>query len=135
MDMKSRNTTRRLLLYFLLVLAVASLLGAVAWVIVQALPSTSNGSAAQISLAYARQTMSWSRGPDVSVSREVTLRQLDAALRRDVPASVRRDVNIPDLIRRFGASHRVELVILSGTYYSLPPDEGANINGKVVVLV
>jgi hypothetical protein len=67
--------------------------------------------------------------------RVVPLDELKAALSGRVPAHVAQDVNVSDLIARYGPKHRVALVVLSGSYNSLPPDEGVPVTGDVVALV
>ena len=78
--------------------------------------------------------MAWERGPTVAWSRLVRLGELDAAL-QPVHLAGRHDVNTVDLIHRYGKERQVDLVVLQGRFNTLPPDEGVNVNGEVVVLV
>jgi hypothetical protein len=91
--------------------------------------------AADAALQYAKQYMTWSQGPKVSSTHVVPLGGLSVALRRYVPAPLRDDVNAGQLSRTYGLKTKVSLIVLSGTFYSLPPDEGVNVNGDVVAIV
>lgn len=86
-------------------------------------------------LAYAHARTLWTSGPTIRSVRVVPLDELKAALSGRVPAHVAQDVNVSDLIARYGPKHRVALVVLSGSYNSLPPDEGVPVTGDVVALV
>jgi hypothetical protein len=79
--------------------------------------------------------MVWVSGPTIQSTHLVTAEGLPSALRQFVPLPVRADVNVQDLIRRYGARHQFTLILLRGTYNSLPPDEGIDIHGDVVELV
>ncbi|MGH2449368.1 MAG: hypothetical protein ACRDFS_12300 [Chloroflexota bacterium] len=85
-------------------------------------------------LSYARRYMVWSAGPKVVSSEVVPLAHLGRTL-SGVQPSVRQDLNAASIIKRYGAKRRVAQVILKGTYNSLPPDEGVEISGEVVVIV
>jgi hypothetical protein len=89
----------------------------------------------QTALRYAHTQIIWSKGPSVQSSRILPLRRLAAALRTSVTPGVARVVNVPDLLHRFGPNQRVALVVLFGSFNSLPPDEGVVIASQVVVLV
>lgn len=91
--------------------------------------------AAQAAISYARSTTSWQSGPTAQSVRLVTLRHLGSTLRHAVPASLADDVNLPDLIRRYGPDRQVALVVLAGVFNTLPQDEGVVINGQVVAVV
>jgi hypothetical protein len=78
--------------------------------------------------------MVWTHGPGVQSVQTVPLAQLPDAM-RPLPSSVRDNVNVSDLLRRFGRRERVAVVIMTGTYNSLPPDEGVDVKGQVVALV
>ena len=86
-------------------------------------------------LTYAQQHMVWIKGPTVQSSRTVELRGLEPALARAVSPTLRRDVNVEELLHRYGPNRQVTLVILNGVYNTLPPDEGVTVRGAVVVLV
>lgn len=86
-------------------------------------------------LSYARGNTVWTKGPAVRATRIVRLKDLNAALAATTPGSVRPHIAVSDLIRQYGPEREVGLVVLTGTYYTLPPDEGVNLNGNVVVLV
>lgn len=121
----------RLLLALLL---AAVLIGAGFWWVRAAFPSESNR-AGQAALAYAKQTTVWVSGPSVQSVSLMRLAQLDAGLRRTVSPRVRSDVNVHDLIRSYGPNRQVALVVLSGVYNSLPPDEGVVAHGVMVSVV
>lgn len=87
-------------------------------------------------LAYAHARTLWTSGPTIRSERVVPLDQLNAALvQASVPLHIRQDVNVPDFIAHYGATHRVALVVLFGSYNSLPPDEGVPVTGDVVAIV
>jgi hypothetical protein len=52
-----------------------------------------------------------------------------------LPPPTQHDVNVPDLIHRYGANRSVDMVVVHGVFNSLPPDEGVVVRGTVVVLV
>jgi len=56
-------------------------------------------------------------------------------LAASVPADVVKDINVPELIHQFGANRQVGLIVPSGVFNSLPPDEGVVEHSQVVVLV
>ena len=91
-----------------------------------------NGSTA---LSYARKHIVWLQGPRVRSTHTIPLRRLQPLLARTVSSTLRNDVNVPDLERRYGPDRKVAVVILNGVYNSLPPDEGIDIRGDMVVLV
>jgi hypothetical protein len=97
--------------------------------------SIGTAGAPDIALTYARQHMVWVRGPTLRSSHMATLRTLEPLLTSTVSSSVKDDVNVPDLVHRFGANRKVALVVLTGVYNSLPPDEGMDIQGEVIALV
>lgn len=90
---------------------------------------------AQAAVRYANTQIVWNRGPSVTSTRVLPLDGLSAALKKTVPRHVAQDVNIADLIHRFGARREIALVVLTGDFNSLPPDEGVVFNGQIVVLV
>jgi hypothetical protein len=97
---------------------------------------SSGGSAAtQAALQYARTEMVWIQGPSVGHERTATMGALPALLRTLASTSLRQDVNTADLIRRYGPHRPVDIIVLSGVYNSLPPDEGVNVQGEVLLLV
>jgi hypothetical protein len=107
-------------------------------VLVAALSSSSaspQDPAAAAALSYARHYMVWTRGPSVQSLHVLPLRQLDSAVAEYVPVVVRKDINVADLVQQYGPNKRVALVVLSGAFNSLPPDEGVTINGGVVAIV
>lgn len=105
------------------------------WFLRAASAPSEESRAGQTAASYSQQQMVWTSGPTVSSVHILALRHLRPALAASVPSQLRQDVNLGDLERRYGANRQVALVVLSGVYNSLPPDEGVNINGKVVVLV
>jgi hypothetical protein len=116
-----------------LVVAFAAI--AILWVVFGAARTSPQDQVAQQGLSYAQQKMVWTSGPMIRIVQEVTAGTLEAALRRSVSSPVRANVNVPDLVRRYGRHHRFVLVILHGTYNSLPPDEGVEVLGDMVELV
>jgi hypothetical protein len=91
--------------------------------------------AGNAALAYARARTVWYSGPVVQSVRTVPLDRLQGALRASVPAHIQQDVNIPALIRQYGPHRQVALVVLNGSYNSLPPDEGVTVHGDWVAIV
>lgn len=89
----------------------------------------------QIGLDYTRQYMVWQSGPSLVSSRTLALRQLSAVMRTSLPRPTQHDVNVPDLIHRYGANRLVDMVVVHGVFNTLPPDEGIVVRGTVVVLV
>jgi hypothetical protein len=108
---------------------------AIVWVTYAASASSPQSRASQAALAYAGRYMTWSRGPHVDSVHIVPLRRLSAILATAATPTLRKDVNVGELVRRYGLNSRVALVILSGTYYSLPPDEGVYVTGEAAVLM
>jgi hypothetical protein len=98
-------------------------------------PASSQSRVTTAALDYGRRYMVWSSGPTAQGTYVVPIGQLGAAVAQHVPPDVRQDVNVPDLVRRYGPRREVGLVILHGDFNSLPPDEGIISNGDVVVLV
>ncbi|HLJ67286.1 MAG TPA: hypothetical protein VKX16_07980 [Chloroflexota bacterium] len=126
---------RRLLHWGIPLLALALIAGGALLLVLATRGSSAPSPLAQDALAYGRHEMVWQTGPVLQSIRVIALRDLGPALSAAVPARVRQDVNVPDLIRRFGANRRVGLAILRGTFNSLPPDEGIVLTGDAVVLV
>lgn len=91
--------------------------------------------ATQAGMAYARQTVVWIHGPTVQRVRVVPMRDLAATLRTTSDTALRHDVDTTSLVREYGPAHRVEVIVLAGTYNSLPPDEGVDVQGDVLVVV
>ncbi len=83
---------------------------------------------------FGKSTIVWSQGPSLRDGRVVQLDGLQEAL-SSLPLPTRYDVDVAGLERQYGANRRVALVILRGTYNSLPPDEGVDVYGNIVVLV
>lgn len=128
--LSQRRRSRILLVGFLLAAALAI---AVVW---SSLASGSGQSdATQAGLDYARLHMVWSGGPNLRSAHVVPLGQLDAALARYTSPTVRRDVNVPQLIRQYGPNRQVDLVVLNGVFNTLAPDEGVIVHADVVALV
>lgn len=98
-------------------------------------PSSGGSSVDQAALRYAGQQIVWNQGPTVQSTHIVRLGDLQHTLAAATPPRVANDVNVPALIQRYGAGRQVALVVLSGEFNSLPPDEGVVARGDVVVLV
>jgi hypothetical protein len=86
-------------------------------------------------LTVAREQMVWAHGPSVVSRQAISLSDLPAALHRSVSPRVVSDVNVPGLIRRYGAHRKIVLVVMTGEYNSLPPDEGIEVNGEAIAIV
>jgi len=104
------------------------------WFALSASATSTQDRAGQAALSYAQQRLVWNSGPSVQSVHLVVLRKLRPALAASVPPSTAQNVNLDDLIHRYGANRLVALVVLHGVYNSLPPDEGVNVNGDIVVL-
>jgi hypothetical protein len=113
---------------------VAVLLAVLAGQLIWSQTHSSSDPARQAALRYATHVMVWSSGPSVTESRLIRFRDLQAALKTVTPR-LRADVNVPDLLSQYGPNRKVEMVILSGTYDSLPPGEGVELHGEVLVLI
>jgi hypothetical protein len=71
----------------------------------------------------------------VTEVRIVPLTRLSAAVHRAVTAQLADDVNVADLQRRVGRDRRVAMVVLHGTFNTLPPAEGVTITGNMIAVV
>lgn len=91
--------------------------------------------AAQAALRYVGTEMVWTQGPTITQERTGTMGALPRLLPTMASTSLRKDVNTADLIRRFGPNRPIDIIVLSGVYNSLPPDEGVNVRGEALVLV
>lgn len=97
--------------------------------------SSGHSAAAQAALRYVGTEMVWTQGPTIAHERTGTMGALPGLLQTMANTSLRKDVNTADLIRRFGPHRRIDIIVLSGVYNSLPPDEGVNVQGEALVLV
>lgn len=97
--------------------------------------SSAGSRAEQTGINYAQQYFVWSNGPTVVSRQTLPLGRLPAALRSAVPVAVSQDVNTDQLLQQYGPHRTVALDVFHGTYNSLPPDEGLQLTGDVVVLV
>jgi len=104
-------------------------------VAVSGAPPAADSRALQKEENYGRQEVVWSQGPSIESKRVVPLSRLSAALASAVPAATGQNVGTAALEKRYGPRRRVAMVVLRGTYNSLPPDEGVNVSGDVVILV
>ena len=93
------------------------------------------GTAGDAALRYARKEMVWTHGPSILHERAATMGALPSLLPRLASATLRNDVNAADLIRRFGPGRKIDIIVLTGVYNSLPPDEGVNVQGEALVLL
>jgi len=91
--------------------------------------------AQQTGMDYAQQYFVWAHGPTVVSQQTLPLGRLPAALHSAVPVAVSQDVNTDQLLQQYGPHRTVALDVFHGTYNSLPPDEGLQLTGDVVVLV
>ncbi len=131
----SRSGTRRLR-GPLILLAVCAVLGCILLVALaySASAGTSESAPTRAGLIYANNVMVWIHQPVIVHTRNAELGALPSILPSLTNTALRQNVNTADLIRRFGAHRRVQVLVLSGMYNSLPPDEGVNIQGEVIVL-
>ncbi len=97
--------------------------------------SSGRSDATQAGLQYARSEMVWTHGPSIAHQRAGTVGELPALLPLLAGATLRHDVNTAGLIRQYGPNRQVDILVLSGVYNSLPPDEGVNVQGEALVLV
>ncbi len=86
-------------------------------------------------LYYAQHQMQWISGPSLVSSYILPMRELPHALKLYVPKKLAEDVDAKDLIRRFGGSRQIGLVLLHGVFDTLPPGEGVIVHADVIVLV
>jgi hypothetical protein len=129
---KASRIRRPLMLLAVFLVLGAACLGAVAYTASAGSPGTD---ATEAGLSYSRTVMQWIHGPSIVHTRAISLAALPALLPHLTTPALRDDVNTSDLIRHFGPRRQVEVMVLSGTYNSLPPDEGVNIQGEVILLV
>jgi len=108
---------------------------AAAWVTVLSPLVSQRTDTTQVGLDYARTYLVWQSGPSLVSSRTLALRQLGGVMHTNLPPLTRHDVNVPDLIHHYGANRSVDMVVVHGVYNTLPPDEGIDVRGVVVVLV
>jgi hypothetical protein len=97
--------------------------------------SPGESAATQAGLQYARSEMVWTHGPSITHARTGTTGALPVLLRSLANTTLRQDVNTRDLIRQYGPRRKVDIIVLSGVYNSLPPDEGVDVQGEALVLV
>lgn len=97
-------------------------------------PESDAQKAADAAVAYGRTEMLWQKGPAATSTRLVPLRKLASTLERSTSASIAPHVNVPSLIERYGPNHRVAIVVLSGEFNSLPPDEGVELTTAVAIV-
>jgi hypothetical protein len=101
---------------------------------VSSLGSSSPDPLAQAAVAYARQQIIWDSGPTVTSVHVFPLRQLRQNLDAHAPPRVTADVNVSDLLRRYGPNVQTALVVLHGSFNSLPPGEGVTLHDAIVLL-
>ncbi len=119
----------------LIALAAIVLLSALVLFVQAGIVNSRQNSLTQAALTYGRRQMVWIKGPAAVSTHVIKLRNLRKDLRAEVPPSVWQDVNVAELLRQYGPSKQVGLVVLSGVFNSLPPDEGVDVHADVVVLV
>jgi hypothetical protein len=125
----------RLRLVALALLGIIVLAAAVVWIqSATAAPSAAQRAGA-IARTYAARTTLWNSGPTVTEVRIVPLTRLSATVHRAVTAQLADDVNVADLQRRVGRDLRVAMVVLHGTFNTLPPAEGVTITGNMIAVV
>jgi hypothetical protein len=104
------------------------------WLAVSFLTSSSPDPIGQAAVTYSRGQIIWDSGPTVVSVHTLPLRRLSQALASYAPARVVPDVNVPDLVRRFGPNLQVGLVVLHGSFNSLPPGEGVTLHDAIVLV-
>jgi hypothetical protein len=97
--------------------------------------SASGSIESRAALQYAASQMSWQSTPTVKLVQNGRIANLSSMLLRHVPEAVATGVNVPDLKRLYGAQTPITLVVLQGSYNSLPPDEGITSNSDVISIV
>jgi hypothetical protein len=125
--------TRLIAALFLIAVVLAAAIAIAGYEIVHS-SSDAQQRATQTGLDYSRNTMIWEKGPQVQSSAVVPMHSLPHAL-LSAPQSVQHDINVSDLIKQYGRNRLVDLVLLRGKFNTLPPGEGVDIYGQVVVLV
>ncbi|HEX6506164.1 MAG TPA: hypothetical protein VF221_00880, partial [Chloroflexota bacterium] len=126
--------TRRRILRVMVPAAIIICLAA-GWLVYSASAGSSTSSATRAGIAYAQDTMEWTSGPTLTHARVARVRDLPAVLPQITGAALRQDVNTADLQRRYGPDRQVDLVVLSGVFNTLAPDEGVNVHGEVLAVV
>lgn len=126
---------RRRFARLLLALIAVIVLSSVILLTQSSIVTSRTSSIGQAALGYAGQQMVWIKGPTVVSTHVIRLRDLAKRLRVEVPPAVWSDVNVRALLRQYGPTRQVGLVILSGVFNSLPPDEGVVVHADVIVLV
>jgi hypothetical protein len=106
-------------------------LGALA---ISSLNSSAPDPVARAAVAYSEQQIIWDTGPTVQSVHVFPLRQLGQELNAYAPARVVPDVNVADLLRRYGPNLQVGLVVLHGSFNSLPPGEGITLHDAIVLV-
>src|SRR5579872_2269336 len=119
------------------IFAAALILAGAGYIAVSTLAGQGGGTPdpiGQAALSYAGNTMQWDQGPNVQSTHVVPLGELRQALRTYAQPNVAADVNVSALEKQYGTSLRVGLVVLSGTFNTLPPDEGVLAHQAVAVV-
>lgn len=116
-----------------LLIALAAIAGIAYYALASAPTERSRVDAA--ALSYSRQQMVWLQGPTIRSTQFLRLGRLSAALARSVPRTVANNINVPELEQTYGRKRMIALVILTGVYNSLPPDEGVNLHGDAAVIL
>jgi len=105
-----------------------------AWVVLSSSGSKQPDPIARAAVSYSRQQIIWDSGPTVQNEHVVPMRQLSRTLLAYAPRHVALDVNIPALLKQYGPGYRVAVVVLHGSFNSLPPQEGLPVHDAVVLL-
>lgn len=122
---------RRLLIPVVALVLIATPL---LWLALSSRASGGESPDASAALAYARQQMVWIQGPHVRSVHTVPLNRLEGALAAYAPPNIRNDVNVSELVHRYGPRLDVAVVMLSGDFNSLPPDEGVVLHDAIVLV-
>jgi hypothetical protein len=89
---------------------------------------------AQAAVAYSQQQIIWDSGPTVRSVHVFSLGQLKQELNAYAPARVVPDVNTAELLRRHKPGLQVGLIVLHGSFNSLPPGEGITLHDAIVLV-
>lgn len=98
--------------------------------------SINTQSPGQVAMSYARRTLQWNQGPYLKGTYPTTMGSLESTMKRhQVPKHVMQDVNVQRLLQQYAPTLKVDLVVLTGVFDTLPPDEGITGPGTMVALV
>jgi hypothetical protein len=97
-------------------------------------PESDAQKAADAAVTYGRTQMVWDRGPRAASSHIVPMRDVTAAVTQYASPGIASHFNARVLVRQYGPDHRVAVVVLTGSFNSLPPDEGVTLTMAVALV-